>query len=110
MNRMLKSHELAAHLGIDRTTILRWVRSARIPAFRLGGALRFDLEQVQEYLADHVGPKQLAAHLGISVRKVYQLTHARKIPTVEWQARVIRYSIKEVEAALEVLNKSDSSQ
>jgi hypothetical protein len=60
------------------------------------------------YFADHplggrewpIGTKQLATYLGVSTRTIANYREKRLIPFWKVNARLIRYTLSEVEAAL----------
>jgi len=48
--RLAKAHELAAMLGVGKSTIFRWAAEGRIPSARMGRTVRFDLVAVLKAL------------------------------------------------------------
>lgn len=40
------AEEVAAHLGIQKPTVYRWIRTGGLPAHRMGRLLRFKLSEV----------------------------------------------------------------
>lgn len=49
--RLITSVEAAHRLGVDDSTIRRWVRNGKLPAFRLAGhGLRIDVTAVDALL------------------------------------------------------------
>jgi excisionase family DNA binding protein len=51
--RLLTAREVAAQLNVSTETVLRWTRAGALPAFRLpGGALRYQQDQLTEWLTD----------------------------------------------------------
>ncbi len=47
--------EVAAHLGVVRDSVYRWVESKRLPARRIGRLLRFRLSEVDSWVAAESG-------------------------------------------------------
>ena len=45
-------------LGVHRNTIYRWANERRIPHVRAGGAVRFDLDQLGRWIAQHSIPEE----------------------------------------------------
>jgi excisionase family DNA binding protein len=56
MRRLLNITELSRQLGLAKGTIYNWVCQRRIPFIKLGRALRFDSEEVEQ-IVKHV-PKE----------------------------------------------------
>jgi excisionase family DNA binding protein len=52
---LIDVEELSLRLNIAKGTLYNWVYLRRIPFIKVGGALRFDLEEVQQIL--HHCPK-----------------------------------------------------
>jgi excisionase family DNA binding protein len=49
---------VAEHLGISPRTIYDWTAAGKFPARRLGGAIRYDLDEVDRWVESRrVGPK-----------------------------------------------------
>lgn len=48
--RWLSVEEIAAHLGISKETIYRWLERGRIPAHKVGKQWRFQIEEVNEWV------------------------------------------------------------
>jgi excisionase family DNA binding protein len=49
-DRLLTAAELAERLGFTAGTIVDWAEAGTIPAFKLGGRLRFRLSEVEVWL------------------------------------------------------------
>jgi len=49
MERWLSVDEIAAHLGVVRETVYRWIGRKALPAHRIGKFWRFSLEEVDEW-------------------------------------------------------------
>ena len=44
---LISTNQLAAELGVNRSTVIRWVNKGAIPYVRVGaGLIRFDLNKV----------------------------------------------------------------
>lgn len=48
--RWVDVDEVAAHLGVARDTVYRWVESKGFPAHRAGRLLRFKLSEVDDWV------------------------------------------------------------
>ena len=44
--------EIASHLGVQKSTVYSWVSGRRIPYYKRGHLLRFNLAEVDEWLED----------------------------------------------------------
>ncbi len=49
--------QVAERFRVSGETVRRWVRSGRVPSFRAGLLLRFDLDEVEQALRVPVGGK-----------------------------------------------------
>ena len=57
-DRLLSASELAERLGFAAGTIVDWAEAGKVPAFKLGGRLRFHEAEVQAWLeAQRVAPR-----------------------------------------------------
>ena len=52
MERLLTARELADVLGFSPSTIVDWAERGEVPAFKLGGRLRFRLSEVWAWLEE----------------------------------------------------------
>lgn len=50
--RFIGINDLTVYLGIKKGTIYVWTCQRRIPYVKMGGALRFDLREIEEWLKD----------------------------------------------------------
>ncbi len=48
--RWLSVEEIAAHLGVNRDTIYKWIERKQMPAHRLGRLLKFQVSEVNEWI------------------------------------------------------------
>ncbi|UOT02267.1 excisionase family DNA-binding protein [Rhodococcus opacus] len=49
--KLITPHQAAERLGVEYSTIRRWIRSGKLPAFRLAGhAVRIDVADVDALL------------------------------------------------------------
>lgn len=56
MERLLTARELGEILGFQAGTIVDWAAVGKVPAFNIGGRLRFRLSEVEDWLeAKRVG-------------------------------------------------------
>lgn len=49
----LTKQEVAEHLGVHPSTIERWVAQRRIPSYKIGHLVRFDLDEVRAAVVVH---------------------------------------------------------
>ncbi len=47
--RFLTSKEVAVYLGLSEPTIRKWVQKGKIPCYRFGRAVRFDVRQIEAW-------------------------------------------------------------
>ena len=52
----VRSHELSEHLAVPKATIYSWVRRGDIPFVKLGGVVRFDPEEINDWLRERKHP------------------------------------------------------
>jgi excisionase family DNA binding protein len=58
--RLLTARELAEFVGFAPGTIVDWAEAGKVPAFKLGGRLRFRLSEVEVWLeASRLTPRPL---------------------------------------------------
>lgn len=50
--RFLGIKELADYLSLTKGTLYVWVCQRKIPYLKMGGALRFDLREIEDWLRD----------------------------------------------------------
>ena len=50
--RLLTAREVAELLGFSAATIVDWAEAGKLPAFKVGGRLRFRLSEVEPWLDD----------------------------------------------------------
>ncbi len=62
--------EVAAHLGVSKDTVYRWVDTHGLPARRVGRLFRFRLSQVDEWVesTDHVATSRKSGRADITGR------------------------------------------
>ena len=48
--RVLTVGELARRMGVDRSTVYRWIKRGEVPVFQLGGRTRISLSQLRARL------------------------------------------------------------
>jgi excisionase family DNA binding protein len=53
MEGLLTAHQVADLLGFKPGTSVDWYEDDKIPGFKIGGQLRFDPTEVDEWLDDH---------------------------------------------------------
>lgn len=49
---MMKASEVASRLDVSKATIYRKAQSGEIPCYRIGNAIRFKIEEVEEAIKD----------------------------------------------------------
>ncbi len=54
--KLLKPAELSVHLAVPKATIYSWVRRRDIPFVKLAGVVRFDPEEINNWLAERKHP------------------------------------------------------
>ena len=47
--RFLSVVEVAEYLGYSESAIRKWIRKGQIPFARINGAIRFDIEKIEEW-------------------------------------------------------------
>ena len=52
MERLLNADEVAHLLGLQKSTIYKLSHRGEIPTVKIGSALRFDLDEIETWLAD----------------------------------------------------------
>lgn len=52
--RYLTVDELAQALSVSPRTIIKWRQNGRIPAYKIGKALRFDLDEVTRAIVTRI--------------------------------------------------------
>ena len=52
---LLTVREVAAYLGVHDKTVYAWVERGSIPHYKIGGRVRFDIAQVQQWLCSRRG-------------------------------------------------------
>ena len=50
--RWLSVQEIAAHLGVNRDTVYKWVQRKQMPAHKAGRLLKFQVSEVNEWVRD----------------------------------------------------------
>ena len=48
--RWLSVDEIAAHLGIKKDTIYKWVRTTDIPHHKIGRLLKFQIKEIDKWV------------------------------------------------------------
>jgi len=51
--KYITAKELAAYLSVKVKTVYSWVESGKIPAYKLNGALRFNLQEINEFIRNN---------------------------------------------------------
>jgi excisionase family DNA binding protein len=60
--RLLNAVEAAEFLGISRNSLYIWVREGRVPHYKIGTAVRFDVDDLRRWLvANRRGPEVAAS-------------------------------------------------
>lgn len=50
--RFININELSEYLGMKKGTLYVWTCQRKIPYVKMGGALRFDLREIENWLKD----------------------------------------------------------
>ena len=53
--------DVAAHFGVSTKTVRRWLKNTDIPHRRIGGVIRFDIDEVDEWARREPAPNGSAA-------------------------------------------------
>jgi excisionase family DNA binding protein len=61
--RLLNAVEAAEFLGIGRNTLYIWVRAGRVPHFKIGTAVRFDVDELRRWLEENRRGPEVAAEV-----------------------------------------------
>ena len=62
--RLLTARELAELLGFAPGTIVDWAEAGKLPAYKIGGRLRFKLSEIEAYVqSKRRGPSVPPEHL-----------------------------------------------
>ena|SRR3972149_10399942 len=48
--KLVSIKEVAKILGVKQSTLYSWVNNGSVPSYKLNGLLRFDLEEIEEWL------------------------------------------------------------
>lgn len=51
--KYITAKELAVYLSVKVKTVYSWVESGKIPAYKLNGALRFNLQEINEFIRNN---------------------------------------------------------
>lgn len=57
MEKLLTVKEVSELFGVTETTVRRWVMENKIPSYLIGGARRFNLQEVLEYVKEGANKK-----------------------------------------------------
>ena len=49
-NKYITVKELAGYLSVKVKTVYSWVESGKIPAYKINGALRFNVKEINEFI------------------------------------------------------------
>jgi excisionase family DNA binding protein len=56
---LISAEELAPQLNISYRSLLRWAQLGKIPHYRLEKQVRFDPEEIREWLKEKAGSKEI---------------------------------------------------
>lgn len=51
LEELVDAAEAARYLGLARKTVYTWAEQGRLPAYRIGRALRFRVSELKDYIA-----------------------------------------------------------
>lgn len=54
--QLVETAEIARRLGVSERTVRNWVEREGLPAYKLGSLLRFEVVEVEKWIADNVAP------------------------------------------------------
>lgn len=54
---LLRVKKVAELFNVTELTVYRWAKSGKIPSFNIGGVIRFDYDEIMEYLRKGVDKK-----------------------------------------------------
>jgi len=55
--RWVNVEDVAAHLGVAKDSVYRWIDEQRLPAHRIGRLFRFKLSEIDEWVRQGKGQK-----------------------------------------------------
>ena len=50
---LVDANVIGEYLGVSYQTVCRWAGERRIPSVKIGGALRFRMSAIEEWVMDH---------------------------------------------------------
>jgi len=53
LKRLLDVTEAAEYLGISAKTLYNWVSQRKVPFFKVGNMVRFDLQELDRFIKEH---------------------------------------------------------
>ena len=56
MKRLLNINEVSEYLGISIKTLYQWTSQRRIPHFKQGNMIRFDIEELDQFIKARTVP------------------------------------------------------
>ncbi|MGH7557896.1 MAG: excisionase family DNA-binding protein [Gemmatimonadota bacterium] len=86
--RWVGVEEVAAHLGVTKDSVYRWVESKGLPAHRLGRLFRFRLSEIDSWVGGNrggmpdsspEGDARVRAAIGEMVRRIVERFHPQRI-------------------------------
>jgi len=57
--RWVNVEDVAAHLGVAKDSVYRWIDEQRLPAHRIGRLFRFKLSEIDEWIRQGKGQRNL---------------------------------------------------
>ncbi len=55
---LITTSDVAKLLNLNIQTVYRFAKAGKLPSIKIGGALRFDREAIDKWLADHTTPSR----------------------------------------------------
>ena len=56
MKRLLNINEVSEYFGISIKTLYQWTSQRRIPHFKQGNMIRFDIEELDQFIKERTVP------------------------------------------------------
>ena len=57
-NRLMNIQEAASLLGVKKSTLYAWVNQRKLPCFKIGRLLKFDVQKLGEWISEQERPAE----------------------------------------------------